>query len=892
MGLNTFGSHLIGGYIEYACLGPRAGGMVEYDLTIYLYIDCGPNSNVITEDVAFTIFDGNTNTIISSSQLALLRDSLLPDDISNPCVVSSPNVCAKEEVYNGTILLARNRPHIITYQRCCRNSTILNVTNSSDQGSTLTTVIPEYNIFSCNSTPVFNNFPPVSICFGFDVNLDLSAADADGDSLVYNLCPPYNHAMSGGGGVRPIPANPPPYNTIPYSFPFTFNNPVTASPAFTLNPITGRLNGTPNLNGQYILGYCVEEYRNGVLLNTTIRDIQVNTGNCSPVIVSSVQDQEQYCDGLTVQFKNQSTANVNIQSYKWDFGVQGVLSDTSRAFEPLFTFPDTGLYTITLISNPDLPCNNVSTKQFRVNELLNPTISFDGNNCETNNSSTFVAKGTYESYSTFEWDFGSNASILSSTLDSVPNVSFTGSNSIPVQLIVFQDDCSDTVNQIIQLFENPSIDFSASDTTGCAPIDINFMSVLTPAGATAEYDWNFGDGNTSSDANPTNTYRVNNKFDVSLIVRTTSGCIDTINALKPELIETSLATSINFADFTYLDSAGCYPFPVRFINQSIFDGAAEFLWTFGDGGTSTDKDPTHTYSDNGYYNVGLTLITTEKCVDTIFGKKDSAIFISLDSSKNEINFGVSSREICPGTPISFLDSSTYEGNADYYWDFGDNNLSNDRNPIYIYQDTGKYTIGLLLITKDKCVDTLIQSFNNYIQVVPEPISNLMLSDTMKPLKEATFTIDGTNSISSNASQIWVNDVLVSTLDSIDYTFEDTGHFVISHIAENSFGCFDTISAQVFIYDQFEFIIPNVFTPNGDNINDEFMVRACGVYDYEIEIFNRYGTSMFSSNSMNINWDGRTNLVKASPGVYFYKIRIKDFKGEYIDYTGPLTLLRD
>jgi gliding motility-associated-like protein len=288
----------------------------------------------------------------------------------------------------------------------------------------------------------------------------------------------------------------------------------------------------------------------------------------------------------------------------------------------------------------------------------------------------------------------------------------------------------------------------------------------------------------------------------------------------------------------------------------------------------------------------LTLITTEKCIDTLFGVKDSSIYISLDSSTNEINFGVTTREVCPGTPVSFLDSSKYIGSADYYWDFGDNNLSLDRNPVYVYSDTGRYTVGLLLITKDKCVDTLIKSFDNYIQVVPEPVSDLMISDSIKPLKQATFVFDGTNSTSSISSQFLIENILVSNLDSFEYTFSDTGHFEIAHIAENGFGCFDTITAEVFVYDQFEFIIPNIFTPNGDNINDEFAVRACGVYDYEIEIFNRYGTSMFSSNSMNINWDGRTNLVKASPGIYFYKIRIKDFKGEYIDYTGPLTLLRD
>ena len=71
--------------------------------------------------------------------------------------------------------------------------------------------------------------------------------------------------------------------------------------------------------GQYLLGYCVEEYRNGVLINTTRRDIQVNTGSCDPVITSAIQDQNLFCDGLTVQFQNNSTSNVALQ------GISGIL---------------------------------------------------------------------------------------------------------------------------------------------------------------------------------------------------------------------------------------------------------------------------------------------------------------------------------------------------------------------------------------------------------------------------------------------------------------------------------------------------------------------------------------------------------------------------------------
>lgn len=791
-------THLIGGYFEYACTGLNAGGLITYDLTLYLYVDCGPNANPIIEDAAFTIFNGNNNLEVLSSTMPKVIDSIIPDDINNPCVVSGPNICVREEIYKTSLILDPTRPHIVTYQRCCRNASIANVIQPDDQGSTISTLIPTFNTVGCNSTPVFNEFPPISICSGYDVNLDLSAVDADGDSLVYTFCSPLNYSSM--FNPRPVPANAPPYSNIPFLPPFTANNPLPASPALSINSQTGRLNGVPTSIGQYVMGYCVEEYRNGVLIGTTRRAIQVNTGNCNPVINTAVQDQLQFCDGLTVQFRNQSTANVNIQNYKWDFGVSNLLDDTSRAFEPQYTYPDTGGYIITLIANPDLPCSDTSTEFFQVNELLSPQLNFDGKACLDSNSLTFTPGGIFEPYASFEWDFGSAGSISSSNLDTVRDVRFTGSGQFPVQLIVSQDNCSDTLNQLVTLFPNP------------------------------------------------------------------------------------------VPNFSYNPNAGCYPLAVSMTNLSTFSDTATFIWDFGDGDSASGFSANHVYTANGYYDLALTIQTSTLCKDTVTLKIDSAIKVSLDSTKNRISFSIEPPNACPGTPIQFIDSSFYEGSADYFWDFGNNELSTDQNPVYVYQDTGYYDVGLLLITKDKCVDTLVLAFDSAIRILPEPISVLSLSKNEAPLKEASLTIDGSLSRFKSKANILINGVSQGDFNLLEYTFRDTGHYEIAYVTENEFGCKDTAIATFYVFDEFEFLIPNVFTPNGDGVNDQFEIRACGVYEYSIDIYNRYGKIVFQSNSLGYNWNGRIEETKASAGVYFYKINIKDFRGEYKTYTGNLTLL--
>lgn len=795
---NASATHIVGGYFSYKCNGVTSSALVEYEVTLRIYQDCNPGNFGGDPSARIALYN-TSNVLLRIDSLSRTFRDTLPDDIGNPCVVSSPAVCVEEVIYKSVIQIPRAQDVILVYQRCCRNSTIDNLVDPDDQGVTHTALIPAFNRLGCNNSPEFNSFPPIVLCSGFDINLDLSATDSDGDSLVYSICSPFNYSNQ----FAPLPTipNPPPYLTLPYQSPQTATDPIPSNPAISINSRNGKVSGVATSLGQYVAGFCVEEYRNGALINSVRRGIQINTGNCSPVITSAVQDQELFCDGLTVKFNNQSTANVNIQSYKWDFGDPTTLADTSRAFDTVYTYPDTGLYTITLISNPDLPCNDTSTKQFKVYKKLSPIIEFDGKTCVNNNLVNFVAKGEYEPYATFNWTFG-NANVSTSNLDSVPNVSFLGSGTFPVSLIVEQDDCSDTLNRSVTLVDNP------------------------------------------------------------------------------------------IADFDYGPIAGCYPLDVDFNNLSQYTGTVDFLWDFGDGSTSTEENPTHTYTANGLYDVELELRTTSECIDTVFKLEVGAIDISLDSSKNEIQFSASPLQACPGTPINFFDSSTYEGNADYYWDFGNNQLSTEQNPVFVYNDTGKYSVGLILITKDKCIDTLVKTFPDYIEILPEPISDMVISDSTKPLKQANFTIDVSASEFAAKSSVYINNSFVSNASVFDYTFSDTGHFQVLHVAENNFGCTDSTTLEVFIYDEFEFIIPNIFTPNGDRVNDEFAVRACGVYDYEIEIFNRYGKTMFQSNSMNINWNGRTNEEPATDGIYYYVITIKDFRGEYRTYTGPLTLIRD
>ncbi|MEX2379328.1 MAG: PKD domain-containing protein, partial [Vicingaceae bacterium] len=358
LSIQSNATHIIGGYLEYECIGPRPGG-VAYRVNLHLYVDCGPSSNPINESAPLTIFD--TNSVIQGSTfMPRVSTQAISDGDFNPCVVNDTSLCAIEEIYTDLIVVDSNQAHIISYQRCCRNHVIDNLHKPDTQGVTYTLRIPAYDQIGCNTSPSFQSIPPISFCADYDLNDSLSAFDADGDSLVYSLCAPLNY--SNVDDPRPFPTNTPPYPEVPFLSPYSAQSPMAANPPISIDSLNGILSGSPTQVGQYVIGFCVSEYRNGVLLSTSRRDIQVNIERCDPVITTAVQDQEQFCQGYTVQFTNLSFSNeTDTLLYFWDFGDTTTLADTSHDKEPFYTYPDTGLYTITLVTNPGYACSDTST---------------------------------------------------------------------------------------------------------------------------------------------------------------------------------------------------------------------------------------------------------------------------------------------------------------------------------------------------------------------------------------------------------------------------------------------------------------------------------------------------------------------------------------------------
>ncbi|HHZ64779.1 MAG TPA: T9SS type A sorting domain-containing protein [Flavobacteriales bacterium] len=247
----------------------------------------------------------------------------------------------------------------MTYQRCCRNSALLNIDTPQVAGFGFDIRIPDSSEAYCNSSPYFNNYPPTIICLNEPFAYDHSATDSDGDSLVYYLCTP-NDFDYNTWGIIPDPPGPPSINyDMAYLLPYDSAYPVWAPiDSFVIDPVTGWMTGTLEIPGNYVVAVCVSEYRNGVLLSTNKRDFPFHVAQCLSDPLTGFTSQPDLCNNLKVNFTYTGKA---VQSFFWDFGISSSNSDTSVFQNPSFTFPDTGTYAVKLVVNQNYSCADTLT---------------------------------------------------------------------------------------------------------------------------------------------------------------------------------------------------------------------------------------------------------------------------------------------------------------------------------------------------------------------------------------------------------------------------------------------------------------------------------------------------------------------------------------------------
>ena len=249
------------------------------------------------------------------------------------------------------------------------------------------------------------------------------------------------------------------------------------------------------------------------------------------------------------------------------------------------------------------------------------------------------------------------------------------------------------------------------------------------------------------------------------------------------------------------------------------------------------------------------------------------------SLKSDITSG------CQPLMVTFNDEIAGNINKTYLWHFGDDGISQVKNPIYVYKTDGIFNVTLTVKEthgNKTCVST--DSLKNTIEVYKKPSSMFKPSpEVVKDIKAEVY-FENLSIYSTNA--LWsFNDGDTSNLYSPFHTFDSIGDYKVKLISISEYGCKDTSEKIVKVIENFSFYSPDAFTPDGDGINDEFFFTHSGIIDegYKFEIYDRYGHVVFSTTDKNKSWNGEVYGRKiAKPGLYIYLVKYKSYMN--VEYT--------
>jgi gliding motility-associated-like protein len=522
---------------------------------------------------------------------------------------------------------------------------------------------------------------------------------------------------------------------------------------------------------------------------------------------------------LTLSFTNSSSSGANF-SNAWNFGNS---QNSTLANPPSITYNTAGTYTIQLtVTNTTTSCVASSSQTINVSNfqagITAPSYGCVGQAVSFQDNSTTGANA-------WSWNFGTAGS---SNLEN-PSFTFNAPGTYTVQLTSqnTSSGCTSTITQPINIQANTNPIFSANPTSNCAPGSIQFT---TSTGVPGTYVWNFGDGNTFTGQNPPpHIYNQSGDYNVTLSLTTAAGCTGS-TTLNNYIHITNVQ-----AGFYALDTAGCDPLTVHFIDTSYTPSnpIVSWQWNFGNGQTYNGHFPPNQTYQIGVYDVTLIITTQSGCTDTIV-KNDYVTVGHIDS----VHFTYNPTIACSNDDVQF-NSTTYisvphnSNEVSYFWDFGDG-TSIEEDPTHEFEsDTGYFDV-MFIADFRGCKDTFFVQDAVYIlapiaQFTPSsflfcnpssfPVNvNIddnsihgILSDNVAMHYEFS---DGTPNVNFTNAQLDVPNG-----GNTSHTFPSYGSYNIEQVIHNyTTGCSDSISSTITISQlASQFTMSNDTVCNGSSI---------------------------------------------------------------------------
>ncbi len=860
----SFARHIKGGWIQYEYLGTGAGtGSSVYRITVYLFVSCtttGP-----TDEVVLGVFDGASYSSVMSQTIPKTAENTATKTSFNSCISDPPAICYMVYTYVTSVQLSDNpNGYFLTVQDAFRINDIINITGSGSDGITITAIIPGTTggvDYHTNTSPFFIFKDTAVICYSSTFNYQFEATDIDGDSLSYSFGNGLNVTGANMNTSSQQPANPP-YPSVTYTSGYSGTTPLGSD--VTINPVTGLISGiAPAITGPYVVAVYVQEWRKGVLLNTTKKELQINVANCS-LTAASLKPAYINCDSYTFNFQNESISS-NVTSYRWNFGVPNSNTDTSSQPTPEYTYADTGVYTLKLSVSNTGGCTDTASSTIKVYPGFTPDFTVNGSCYQSPFLFNDVSYIKYGALSSRTWNFGDQSAITDTSSVQSPSWQYASPGNVTVTFVINSTKgCSGIVSKTVVVNDKPAIFLPFTDTLICSndtlPLIVNSSGTI--------FSW----GPAYNIINSTSTNPIVYPFDTTIytVVVRDKGCVDSatvkVNVLQYITVSLIPDTAICKTDSITLQ-------PVSY--------ALSYLWSeSGEGGTlnaKTIKYPKAAPPANTIYYVKANLGHCQDSAQT-----------TVNVSPYPIAMVGADTGICYGKSVRLQASTTA---AYYSWSPATSLYqANTLTPLAGPQQTTDY----LFMVKDTfyCTKTVTDTIR---VTVTQPIRVDAGKDTAvvvnQPLQLQATASDGSAHFVWSPATYVSNAFVYNPVVTVTSATVDSVTYLVTAVTPG--GCFNSDAVTVRVYKTLpDIFIPTAFTPNGDNVNDVERPILVGISQFDFfKIFNRWGQLVFQTSQAGAGWNGYLNGVKQSSGTYVFMARGKDYLGNVILRQGTVVLIR-
>ena len=484
------------------------------------------------------------------------------------------------------------------------------------------------------------------------------------------------------------------------------------------------------------------------------------------------------CAGETAFFNQTTNGGANF--FQWDFGTGNGYQITGSG-DQAHTYHTPGVYMASYaasIQGATAGCADTASVQVVV--LPSPTAQFVLSDDAACDSLTVAFTNTSINAVTHFWDLGDGTTTNQAT---PPPHHYGSPGDYVVSLTVTNAlGCTDTRTDTVHVFDPPQVGIGAQDVCFGQPVQFLDQTQTAALNPVVQWAWDFGDGGTDTVQDPLHTFAAAGAYTVSLIA-TTLHCSG--SGTQNVLVEAPPVAA--FSPDVVL---GCTPLDVNFTNTST--GAVSYSWDFGDGSTSSQTTPSHSFVNNGTADSTFTVTLV---ASTLFGCSDTTVMSITVTPRAVAQFSHNATPGCAPLDVDFTNLST--GAGSFFWDFGDGATSTLPNPSHGYTNTSFFldihTVTLVAISPAGCSDTTTQQ----ITVFPEPNFSFVTEPDSgcSPLSVTFPSVVGAVSYQWDFGDGSTGTGPTPTHTYVNNTTNDLT-LPVTLIASNAFGCTDTTTAQV------------------------------------------------------------------------------------------------